>query len=151
MTMSYNVVGEVSVAPTAKRAAGWMDALAEYSPAVSRTSRGASELVITLPARSLEQAVSTGLAVLLRAAGELERFEVLTTDEYDRRADDVAMPELVGASEAARIIGITRQRVQQLVELGRLPAVKVGTSLVLQRGPVEAVARARAEDNRVDG
>jgi hypothetical protein len=110
----FNVIAEVGVAPTPKRAASWMDALAHYTPAVGRTARGRSELIITIPARSLEQAVTTGLAIMLKAAGQIERLEVLTTDEYDRRSDDVPVPSLVGATEAAEIIGVKRQRIQQM-------------------------------------
>lgn len=147
----YNVIGEVAVSPTVRRVEGWMDALANYSPAVGRTARGWSELIITVPARSLEQAASTGLALLVRAAGQIERFEVLTTDEFDRRADDVDMPDLVGATEAADIIGITRQRVQQMAETGALPSRKVGgKALVFPRSTVEAIAAARAAGKTVD-
>lgn len=138
----YNVVAEVGVTPTPKRAAGWMDALAPYSPAVGRTDRGTTELIATVPARSLEQAVSTGLAVMLRAAGQIESIGVMTTAEYDRRVDDVALPDLVGATEAAEILGVSRQRVQQMAAAGTLPSRKVGgKALVFARPTVEAASR----------
>jgi excisionase family DNA binding protein len=136
--MDFNVIAEVGVAPTPKRAGGWMDALATYSPAVGRTARGWSEIVITVPARSLEQAVTTGLAIMLQAVGQVERFEVLSTAEFDRRMDDVDVPELVGATEAAALLGVTRQRVQQMAADGSLPSVHVGKALVFPRATVEA-------------
>lgn len=146
----YNAIGEVPINPTARRAEAWMDALASYSPAVARTERGASELVITVPAKTFDQAVTTAYAVLTRAAGQLQRFEVLTTAEFDRRSDDVRMPDLVGATEAAEIIGITRQRVQQLAAIGQLQSVKVGSTYAFVRSGVEAIAAARAGGKTVN-
>ena len=40
--------------------------------------------------------------------------EALDADEYIRRADAPALPPLIGASEAADLLGVTRQRVHQL-------------------------------------
>lgn len=148
----YNAIAEVAVRPTSKRADAWITALAPYSPAIGRAPRGNAELVITVPAKSLEQAATTALALLLRAAGDLERFEVITTAEFDRRTDDVAVPDLVGATEAAELIGITRQRVQQMASTGALPSAKVGgKSLVFPRAVVEQVAALRAAGKTVDG
>ena len=92
------------------------------------------------------------MALLTRAAGQTDRFGVLATAEFDRRADDVDRPDLVGATEAAEIIGISRQRVQQMADTGALPARKVGgKSLVFPRATVEAIAAARAAGKTVDG
>lgn len=139
--MDFNVIGEVAIAPTERRTDMWIDALANYSPAVSRTERGHSEIVITLPAATLEQAVTTGLAVLVRAAGQLSAFTVMTTAEFDRRADDVAVPDLISVQDAAQLIGISRQRVQQLIEAGDLPASRVGAAYALPRQAVEDFAQ----------
>jgi excisionase family DNA binding protein len=143
----YNVIAELGVTPTPNRSAGWMDALASYCPAVGRTARGQTELIITVPARSLEQAVTTGLAVMARAADpdRLERFEVLATAEYDRRLNDVQMPDLVGATEAAELLNVTRQRIQQMAAAGQLPRMQVGKTLVFPLATIEAMAAGARE------
>jgi hypothetical protein len=41
--------------------------------------------------------------------------ETLELAEYDRRADEPTIPELVSAPEAARLLGVKRQRVHQLL------------------------------------
>lgn len=41
--------------------------------------------------------------------------------------------ELLSGSQAARLLGVTRQRVSQLVRQGRLPATRRGRSLLLRR------------------
>jgi excisionase family DNA binding protein len=138
----FNIVAEVDINPTPKRAEGWMDALADYSPAVGRTPRGRAELIITIPARSLEQAINTGLAILSRAAGQLAAFAVLATSDFDARSEDVPLPQLVGATEAAEIVGVSRQRIQQMADAGQLPHTRVGNALAFPRQVVEALGRA---------
>jgi uncharacterized protein (DUF2384 family) len=83
--MDYNAIAEVDVSPTENRWTHWVDALAPYSPAIGRTDRGISEIVITLPAHNLDQAVHTAWSVLIQAAGQLCSFAVMSTAEYDRR------------------------------------------------------------------
>ena len=139
----YNVIAEVGVAPPVKRAEEWMVRLVVYSPAVGRTDRGHSELIITVPARTIGQAVATGVAIMSRAVGQIQRFEVLTTAEYDGRADDVHVPELIGATEAREVMGVSRQRIQQLARAGELPSTTVGKSLVFPRANVDAMAAKR--------
>lgn len=134
----FNVIVEISVPATREHAVEWVDALADYSPAVSSTTRGATEVVVTVPATTLRQAASTGWALFAEAP--VSTFTVMPTAEFDRRADDVDLPELVGATEAAQMLGVTRQRVQQMAAIGALPSVRVGKALVFPRATVEAMA-----------
>lgn len=149
----FNAIGEYRVELTDELAGEWIDALAGYSPAISRTPRNLTEVVITYPAKDIGQAIVTGHGVLnTRIKTELFMLEVLPTDEFDRRAADVGMPSMVTTVEAAEIIGITRQRVLQLVESGAIPSERVGDrTLVLPRVTVESIARARREGKTVDG
>ncbi|WP_375479668.1 helix-turn-helix domain-containing protein [uncultured Jatrophihabitans sp.] len=156
MSTSFNAVAVVPVSPTRKRAEAWLETLASYSPAVGRTDRGLSELVITFPAKDMSQAVTTGWRLLLSAAGALEpgSFRVLPTDDYDREVEAVdlaPLPSLASVSEAAEIIGVSRQRVQQLIDAGQLRAVKAGSTWAVPRLEVEQIADARAAGTTVDG
>jgi len=56
-------------------------------------------------------------------------------------------PNLVGAGEVARMLGLTRQRVHQLSrEPGFPPAEPVGRRAVWQRADIEAWARAHGRE-----
>lgn len=156
MPTSYTALAVVPVSPTEKRSAIWMDALASYTPAVRRTERGLSEIAINFPAVNIEQAMSTGWRLLIGTAGTLEpkSFRVLTTEDYDREIDRInltPLPSLVSVTEAAGIIGVKRQRVQQLIDTGQLQAVRAGSTWALPRYAVEQVAAYRAAGMTVDG
>jgi excisionase family DNA binding protein len=139
VTTEYNVIGIVDVAPTERRADQWIDALIDYSPAVGRTSRGLSELIITLPARDIVQAVRTGTALLVEAVGQLSEVHAMTTEAFDQRINDAPMPDFVGATEAATILGVSRQRIQQLAAVGRLPSTRVGNAIAIPRQALEVL------------
>lgn len=134
VTISGEVVDEV------------MDGLADYSGAVGRNERGRLELVITVPATGLRQAAATGLAVAeaaLRGHGGVASFAVMTTKEFDARAEAMEaprVPELLSLSQTAELLGITRQAVHNRIATGALPAVRVGATWAV----VAAVARQAA-------
>lgn len=51
---------------------------------------------------------------------------------------DARIPDLVSKAEAAEILGITHQAVQQMVAKGRLKGAQAGTTWVFRRSVVEA-------------
>ncbi|GAB3988947.1 helix-turn-helix domain-containing protein [Nocardioides marmoraquaticus] len=123
-----------------------MDSLAEYHPAVGSSPRGWLEITITLPAASVAQAATTALAVVTEAvrgfaiSAEPLVAAVMTTEEFDARAGMQPLPELVSSAEAAELLGVSRQRVNQLVEAGQLQGEHVGRALVLPRAAVQNFA-----------
>lgn len=48
--------------------------------------------------------------------------------------------ELLSTSEAAALLGLSRQRVLQFISAGRLPAQMVGRQYVIRRADLEAFA-----------
>ena len=116
-----------------------MDAFADYHPAVgdAPASPGALQVVITLPAHTLAQAVATATA-LAAQVGDLEGIEVIPTQVWDRREglkiDDV---ELVSVTEAATILGLTSQAVRDRITAGTLPGRKIGRNWLV---PTAALA-----------
>ena len=48
--------------------------------------------------------------------------------------------ELISTTEAAGILGVSRQRVQQMVDEGRLPRRLIGTVLVHDKAMIECLA-----------
>lgn len=114
-----------------------IDALEGYGPAVSRSDRGRIEVIITVPADTLRQAITTALP-LLEQAGDVPVIvlEVMSTDEFDARNGIEPIPDLVSVSGAAELLGVTRTRVQQLLDEGKLPGSLVGRTYVIPRAAV---------------
>jgi excisionase family DNA binding protein len=112
-----------------------IDRLADYHSATGRSPRGWVEVTITVPAESLRQAVSTALAVAEGAqVAPVLGVEVLPTAEFDARNGLAPMPELVSVTEAADLLGVSRQAVLQRLESGSLAGQKVGNTWIVQRG-----------------
>lgn len=110
-----------------------VDALVGYHPAIGPSRRGHLEVLISLPAETLRQAINTSLAVLEQAVGPVIAIEVLTTDDFDARHGLSPMPELLSVTEVAAELGVSRQAVLQRLESGSLTASRVGNSWVIQR------------------
>ena len=116
-----------------------IDALDGYSPVVSRSDRGRVEVIITLPADTLRQAITTALPLLEQAGNSgVIALEVMSTDEFDARNGIDPIPDLMSVSEAAELLGVTRTRVQQLLDEGKLPGSLVGRTYVIPRAAVHA-------------
>jgi excisionase family DNA binding protein len=64
----------------------------------------------------------------------------VSTSPRDRR-----IPDLVSATEAAAILGVTRQAVQLMANNGQLLGAKVGKTWVFRRALVEKAAGDRRE------
>lgn len=120
-----------------------LDALADYHPATGRAPRGWVEAIITLPAENLRQAATTALAVAEAAhVAPLLAVEVLPTAEFDARHGLTPLPDLVSVTEAALLLGVSRQAVLQRLERGTLAGSKVGDTWVVQRGQLIPASRA---------
>lgn len=117
-----------------------VDQLADVHAVASPTAGGWAEVVITVPAENLRQAVTTASALVHQAAGDatVRRLEVLTTEAFDARQGLAPLPELVSATEAAAALGVSRQAVLQRLESGSLPGRKVGNGWVV---PAAALTR----------
>lgn len=70
-------------------------------------------------------------------------IEFMTLAEYERRADEPTLPVLVGSSEVAEILGVSRQRVHQLRTHPGFPSplVEVAMGPLWDERAVEAFAR----------
>lgn len=129
---------------TATNAESLLEALAAYSPAVGNSPRGWIDAQITVPADNLAQATQTAIAVVTQATGhEPLHVEVMTEQEFDKRQGFESLPELIGATDAAAMLGVSRQYVLQLIDKGELQSQIVGKSAVLARAEVEARAAKR--------
>lgn len=80
------------------------------------------ETILTVKATSLTEAIGRGVAEIIACVpGEIVAAEAMMTAEADRRAE-MPPPELVGVSEVARSLNISRQRVSALSKRQDFPA-----------------------------
>lgn len=122
-------------------AARFVEQLADWHGAVGHSPRGWVDVQLTLPAEDIVRATSTAVAItapIIRA--HPITVAVMTEAEFDARLGAVTMPELIGVTEAAGHLGVSRQRVLQMLDEGKLAGVRVGKAIALARA--EVVARA---------
>lgn len=115
-----------------------MDLIEPYHGAVGRSLTGRVELILTLPADNLRQAAATAVAIAQSAGHTPFSIEAMPTAEFDRRIEALEIPPLLSVPEAAEALGVSRQRVLQLVNGGQLDAVKIGDTWAILRASVTA-------------
>ncbi len=121
----YNATIELNQPAADMETSDLLDQYADYHPVLGRSLLGRLHLIISLPAETLWQAVSTVRA--LTQGLDIAAVTIDTTDDFDRRSD-ATVPDLCSVTEAARRLGMTRAGVQRRIEAGTLPAVKIGTT-----------------------
>lgn len=146
--MEYNVKLEYRLEPTEANADEIVTALEAYDPAAgpAENNTGNVDVWITIQAKNTRQAIDTGLALASQASSaELTAFEVLTTEDFDRRNGLTPVPALIGSEEAAEMLGISRQAIGQKYAAGQLPGHRVGERvIVFARHDIEQLAAARS-------
>lgn len=143
----YTAMVEVSKRgnPTPDEVDAVMDRLAGYPVSLSVTPRGYRAAHITLPADNLAGASTAALLAVTHGYGlSLDgavSLEVMSESEADLREGSLEVPDLIGATEAAQVLGVSPQRVRQMIEEGKLAAHRIGErSFALVRSEVEATA-----------
>lgn len=138
-----------------------VDSVALYHGTVSPSALGYTELVFTLNAESYEQASDLAASVLYHSIDySLRALQILPTEDYDALVDAQpsaphvpkspvlvpppipAPPKSYSVVEAAAALGVTRQRVLQLINSKVLPADRVGKAWNV---PVAVVAEYKAK------
>lgn len=116
--------------------------LADYAPSLAETARGHNAARITLPSNAIGPAARLAALLVEQALGStVISLEVMTEAEADARDGMQPVPDLVGTPEAAELLGVTQQRVRQMIAEGKLAAHRVGErSLALVRTEVIAYA-----------
>jgi predicted DNA-binding transcriptional regulator AlpA len=88
--------------------------------------------------------IATGLASKVQRP--LIALEVLPTADFDRREGLTPVPELIGADDAADLLGISRQAVLKRYNTGALPGHRVGDRVIaFTRRDVELAAAQRSK------
>lgn len=146
--MQYQVDAELSGKPLTDTEAGHaLEQLPGLSAVIADT-HGHPDVLLTIGADDVVQAATLGVAVIERATTRtVTALQVVPTEVWDARQGFVPIPELIGATEAAALLGVSRQRIAQLVDEGKLPARRAGNALVFARGTVEAYQSQRVPDH----
>lgn len=141
MTNMYNALIEIDERNfTADRAVAVMERLMAYHCAPGTSRRGRLELRISLPAENLEQATMTAIAVSEHATGrKVIRLDIMPESEFEVMQGYQPIPELMSVTEAAETLGMTRQRILQMIAEHKFPsATKIGSTIVLAQSDVQA-------------
>lgn len=122
------------------RISGYLAALDEVGGAVGESVAGYAQATVTVPAETLAQACALACALVAQAFdAPAIACEVTTEHEAMRRLDlleEAASAEagdLVSVTEAAELLGVSRQAILQRIESGSLPAEKRGREWVIPR------------------
>lgn len=107
----------------------------QWSPAVGRSPHGYLDFQLTVPAEGIVQAVMVAVATVQQIAGATAvHVDALPEPEFDRRQgfEITTVPTMFSVTDAASVLGVSRQRVLQLIDDGAFPgAQKVGTTWVI--------------------
>ncbi|MGB8386125.1 MAG: excisionase family DNA-binding protein [Dermatophilaceae bacterium] len=109
--------------------------LGDLSPSVAAGPGSRVSVTIAVDADTLRAAIMLALAVMqphgtpVGVTAKLERLH-----HVESRWQHV--PELMSVTEAGQRLGVSRQRVLQMIAEGKLPRIRVGNQLVLPAGTV---------------
>lgn len=126
-------------------------ALGEYEPRIHPTST-AFEVVLSVKEETLEKA--TGIALksmrLLGGRHEAASLKVLQTQVWEQQQSEVSLPDLVGVTEAAEALNVSRQRIFQMVEEGKLPNTRANRIMVFPKSTIEQMRIERLRISVID-
>lgn len=124
MTIDYSVNLTLAVAEGGDILDLLCDALEPVGGWASRLFDGSYNVTFDLPAVGPYEAVTAGTRRFddLKTEGRIVGVAARRWDEVQREADAIGLPELVGASEIADLLGVSRQRVHQLTTHTGFPA-----------------------------
>lgn len=146
MSTDYAVRVVTTTPENPDHAAGLVDQLAPYGPAIGQDTNGHLDAQLTVTASSLDEAARVGVAAVTDALhaigvpGSANAVEVMTDEAFEAtlNAPPRKVDDLVSTAEAADILGTSRQRVLQLADSDpEFPqAVQVGRAWLRSRSAV---------------
>ncbi len=119
---------------------------ADMHPSAGMSPRGFVSAQVSPVGESLTGAILTTVAVFeALTEARTVAVEAMTHEEFAAREGFVPIPELVSVPDAAAALGVSRQRILQMIEAHSFPtARKVGTSWVIAWDDVQAKVPADA-------
>lgn len=137
--MDYTVTVELDGSPDPEKLAGRLygTELAErYHLGITSGVDDRVALNLTVDSKTLDAAIDTALdAICIDWQETPYALAGMPTDEHDRRVR--VEPVMLGSADVAEALGVSPQRVRQLLDSGKLPGRKVGRDWLVTREAVE--------------
>ena len=114
-----------------------LDTLTPYHVALSNPRAGEGQIVITIPADTLTQAITTTQAIIASAGIHAEALLVETTKRFDTLANETPIPPLASVTEAAHPLNVSRQAILQRINAHTIPATKIGDTWAIPRAAIK--------------
>ena len=136
MSTDYNAIVDLGI--PGEPADELLAPLAVFHAVAAASRRGTVEVILTLPAESLRQAVTTALAVCQAASGrEPVAVHVLTTADFDAGLWLTPGSDELSVAEAAELLGVTPSAVRQRLANRTLAGWRAGRDWRVPRAAVE--------------
>lgn len=120
----YNVMLDLG---TREPGAVDLDPFAPYSGVLGGTPLGTVELILTVPAARIDQAVVTATGALWRELGiEPRAVRALSTEDFDTGFDVLDATTTITVAQAAELLGVTPSAVRQRLNAGTLSGTRTG-------------------------
>lgn len=146
MSIAHVIEVEIDAAPRDDLVEAVLDALAVHHVAAGATAGPEHlEIAITLDEPDLQAAVTQALH-LVAPYGTPVALRVTPEDLRDQRAglEGVDFAEILSPTQAADIVGVSRQAIHQLLKAGRIRGSQLtDKSWILDRASVQDYARRR--------
>ena len=114
-----------------------LNTLTPYHVAISNPRAGEGQIVITIPADTLTQAITTTQAIATSAGITIDALTIETTERFDTLANEIPMPKLISVTEAAQLLKISRQAILQRITAHTIPATKIGDTWAIPRASIK--------------
>lgn len=126
-----------------------LDAFADWHVAVASAVNRNVEATLSIVAETMRQACTQALALLALhdTLPEACRMSVMRSSEYDRMNGFAPVPPLTSVTEAAAILGVTRQRVLQMIHEGTIGGVRVGNGWAMPRAEIDNLAAKKYDEH----
>lgn len=127
-----------------------MDELVDYGVSMGTRPGTGPIVTVNIPAATLRQAVMTAISVV-SPYGDPIGVTALEENTWCRREGWEEVPPLLSAAEAAERLGVSRQRVVQMIGEKKIPATRIGTIWVIPEKAVTQLVTPGADPSPADG
>ena len=115
----------------------YIEALNTYHVTASNPRAKEGQIILTIPANTLTQAIQTTQAIATSAGITIDALTIETTERFDTLANEIPMPKLISVTEAAQLLKVSRQAILQRITAHTIPATKIGDTWAIPRAAIK--------------